>query len=64
MGKKKPLALADNTLLDLYNSSYLTQPCSIIGKYDCSIEIKSAQAKSLDFCLFIVIIIVYDFSIL
>ena len=29
----KPSALADSTLLDLYNSSYHTQPCPTIANY-------------------------------
>ena len=31
----QPSASADNTLLDLHNSSYHTQPHPIIAKYNC-----------------------------
>ena len=34
----QPSALADNTLLDLHNSSYHTQPHPIIAKYSLSLK--------------------------
>ena len=35
----RPTASVDNTLLDLQNSSYLTQPHSIIANYYTPVEI-------------------------
>ena len=40
----RPSASVDNTLLDLQNSSYLTQPHSIIAKYEN--KLKLAQCYS------------------
>ena len=45
----QPSALADNSLLDLHNFPYHTQPRPIIANY--SVEFKVAQAKTLDFWL-------------
>ena len=43
----RPSASVDNTLLDLQNSSYPTQPHSIIAKYIFSLARKKNKACSL-----------------
>ena len=58
----RPSASVDNTLLDLKNSSYPTQPHSIIANY--SRVIKGKQSTSFDHTIFNVIDVVDNHNIL
>ena len=43
----QPSASADNTLLDMYNSSYNTQPHPIIAKYQVKTIVQSQKGNVL-----------------